>query len=172
MKYIMVDVEATGPCPGLYSMTEFGAVVIDNYLDKTFYGKMCPLEGASYIQAALDVTNRKMEELERWPDPRKTMMGFEVWLNRMRGDDRLIFLSDNNGFDWAYINYYCWKFLGYNPFGHSSNNIANVFGGLHKNLRKNIRNLRKTPHTHNPVDDAKGNAEAVMRMVNEYGLTL
>jgi hypothetical protein len=35
--FIVVDVEATGPCPGLYSMTELGAVVVEEPLTRTFY---------------------------------------------------------------------------------------------------------------------------------------
>jgi hypothetical protein len=170
MTLIVVDCEADGPCPGIYNLTEIGAVVVDRYLDKTFYGKMSPVTDNS-LQAALDVTHRTRAEIETWPDPEKVMKNFEVWLNRMN-DGQLVFISDNNGFDWQFTNYYFWKFLGRNPFGHSSNNLANVFGGMNKRIRKNFRDLRKTKHTHNPVDDAKGNAEAILRMVNEMGLEL
>jgi hypothetical protein len=34
---------------------------------------------------------------------------------------------------------------------------------------KNFKHLRKTRHTHRPVDDAKGNAEALLAM-REMGL--
>lgn len=40
MSYIMVDVESDGPIPGDYSMISFGAVVVDETLDKTFYGRL------------------------------------------------------------------------------------------------------------------------------------
>lgn len=32
----------------------------------------------------------------------------------------------------------------------------------------NFKHLRDTKHTHNPVDDAKGNAEAMMKIVEKY----
>jgi hypothetical protein len=41
-----------------------------------------------------------------------------------------------------------------------------------KDTFKNFKHLRKTKHTHNPVDDAKGNAEAVLYMRNEMGLRI
>jgi hypothetical protein len=31
-------------------------------------------------------------------------------------------------------------------------------------MTKNFKHLRKTPHTHHPVDDAKGHAEALLAM--------
>jgi hypothetical protein len=32
--------------------------------------------------------------------------------------------------------------------------------------------LRKTKHTHNPVDDAKGNAEALLHMIENMELRI
>jgi DNA polymerase III epsilon subunit-like protein len=171
MTYIMVDVEADGPTPGLYSMIEIGAVVVDREMNKTFHGKLYPITGL-YLPKALEVTGYTRMDTEKFPDPEKTMKGFDVWVRRMANGTFPVFISDNNGFDWAFVNYYFWKYLNSNPFGHSSNNLANVFGGLHKRVRTKFRHLRKTPHTHNPVDDAKGNVEAMLRMVNEYGLEI
>ena len=33
-----------------------------------------------------------------------------------------------------------------------------------KDVFRNFKHLRKTPHTHNPLDDAIGNAEALLEM--------
>ena len=73
-----------------------------------------------------------------------------------------MFVSDNNGFDWQFINWYFYHFLGRNPFGHSSTNLGALYKGLVKDMRKNFKHLRKTKHTHHPVDDARGNAEAML----------
>ncbi len=43
MSYIMVDIEADGAIPGDYSMISFGAVIVDDKLDRTFYGKLKPI---------------------------------------------------------------------------------------------------------------------------------
>ena len=40
MSYIVVDIEADGPIPGDYSMICFGAVIVDENLDKTFNGQL------------------------------------------------------------------------------------------------------------------------------------
>ncbi len=37
---------------------------------------------------------------------------------------------------------------------------------------QNLKHLRRTTHTHHPVDDAKGNAEALLTMKKEMGLKI
>lgn len=85
---------------------------------------------------------------------------------------RPIFISDNNGFDWMFVCWYFHHFLGRNPFGYSSQNLGSLYKGLVKDVYQNFKHLRKTSHTHHPVDDAKGNAEALLDMKNELGLRL
>jgi hypothetical protein len=51
-----------------------------------------------------------------------------------------------------------------NPFGYSSTNMGSLYKGMVKNTRKNFKHLRKTRHTHNPVDDCIGNCEAIHEM--------
>ena len=36
----------------------------------------------------------------------------------------------------------------------------------------NFKHLRQTEHTHDPVEDAKGNAEALLAMKQEMGLKI
>jgi len=43
MTYVMVDIESDGPIPSDYSMVSFGAVIVDDTLDKIFYGKLKPI---------------------------------------------------------------------------------------------------------------------------------
>ena len=50
------------------------------------------------------------------------------------------------------------------PFGHSSQNLGSLYKGLVQDTFKNFKHLRKTTHTHHPVDDARGNAEALLAM--------
>lgn len=170
---VMVDVEADGPCPGLYSMTEIGAIVVDNQLDKTFYGKFSPISPI-YKPEALAVTGYNRADIESWPDPQKTMWGFDTFLNNIsqNGKNRLVFWSDNNGFDWQFVNYYFHKFLDRNPFGHSSNNLANLYGGLNNKLRQNFNHLRIAKHSHNPLEDALGNAQAMLQIINQYKIEI
>ena len=43
MNYVVVDVESDGPIPAEFSMVCFGAVIFDDLLDKTFYGRTRPI---------------------------------------------------------------------------------------------------------------------------------
>jgi hypothetical protein len=66
-----------------------------------------------------------------------------------------MFVSDNNGFDWQFINWYFHHFTGSNPFGYSSTNLGSLCKGLVRDTFQSFKHLRQTPHTHNPVDDAR-----------------
>ncbi len=168
----MVDVESDGPIPGDFSMISFGAVLVDEQLDKTFYGKLKPIS-EKFIHEALAVSGHSREETLNFDDPKKVMEDFEQWIAGAcaeTGNDRPIFISDNNGFDWMFVCWYFHHFLGRNPFGHSSQNLGSLYKGLEKDTFKNFKHLRRTKHTHHPVDDAKGNAEALLTMKKELGL--
>lgn len=164
MSLIVVDVESDGPAPGLYSMVSFGAIVVDHKLDKTFYGKVKPISD-QWIPDALAISQITRQEHLSYNEPMDVMTEFNKWLvENSKGSP--VFISDNNGFDWQFINYYFHKYLGENPFGYSSRRIGDLFCGLEKDFgaNKKWKKLRKTKHTHNPVDDAKGNAEVLMKM--------
>jgi hypothetical protein len=164
----MVDIESDGPIPGDFSMISFGAVVVDDLLDKTFYGKLKPISD-NYKPEALAVSGHLREDTLMFEEPQKVMKDFADWI-KTNCRDKPIFISDNNGFDWMFICWYFHHFSGTNPFGHSSQNLGSLYKGLVKDTHKNFKHLRQTAHTHNPVDDAKGNAEALLIMQKKYGL--
>lgn len=168
MSYVMVDIEADGPIPGDYSMVCFGAVIVEPELERTFYGQLKPIS-EKWMPEALAVSGFTREETEAFDEPKLVMESFANWLRReSSGPPR--FISDNNGFDWQFINYYFHHFLEKNPFGHSSTNLGSLYKGVVKNVYENFKHLRATKHTHHPVDDAVGNAEAMLRMVEEHEL--
>ena len=166
MIYVSVDVEADGPCPGLYSMVCFGAVVVDAKLDKTFYGQTRPISD-DFIPSALAVSGFTRREHEKFDHPLETIFQFREWLFALN-DKRLIFISDNPAFDWQFINYYMFAFSHSNPFGWSGRRIGDLYCGWQQDLYANWKHLRKTTHDHNPVNDAKGNAEAFLYLQNEF----
>lgn len=169
MTYVMVDIEADGPAPPLYSMVSFGAVIVEPGLQRDFYCQLRPISD-QWIPDALAVSGHSREETMVFPDPEAVMRRFEGWLHA-ECSSRAIFISDNNGFDWQFINYYFHRFIGTNPFGHSSQNLGSLYKGLVRDTRKNFKHLRRTRHTHNPVDDARGNAEALLEM-QDLGLAI
>ena len=170
MAYIMVDVEADGPIPPDFSMICFGAVVVDSALDKTFYGQLRPISD-KWMPEKLEISGFSREQTLGFDNPLEVMGRFNSWVKEY-GSNRPIFISDNNGFDWQFINFYFHHFLGDNPFGYSSTNLGSLYKGLVKDTFKNFKHLRKTTHTHNHLDDAIGNAEVLLYMKNEMGLQI
>jgi hypothetical protein len=170
MSYFMVDVEADGPIPGRYSMVSFGAIVVEPGLQRTFYGQLRPISD-QFVPEALAVSKVTRDETLAFPDAGDVMRKFAQWIaDNTTG--RPAFISDNNGFDWQFINWYFHAFLGQNPFGHSSTNLGSLYKGLVKDTKKNFKHLRQSKHTHNPVDDARGNAEALLHLRDALGLKI
>ena len=170
MPYVMVDVEADGPIPGDYSMISFGAVIVEPRLDRTFYGRLKPVSD-KFVADALKVSGFSRAETLTFDDPQTVMADFRGWIRR-HCKGRKLFISDNNGFDWQFINWYFHHFLGENPFGFSSTNLGSLYKGMMKDMFVNFKHLRRTKHTHDPVDDARGNAEALLEMKDKLGLKI
>lgn len=161
-RIVIVDVEADGNIIGKNSMVCFGAVKFTDP-SVSFYGQTAPLSD-KYNPEALAVSGFSREEHEEFDSPLDVMKSFYQWLEENFEENPILF-SDNPQFDGAWINYYLLTFIGDNPFGWSSRRIGDLWCGFEKNLHSPWKHLRDTEHTHNPVDDATGNAEALMKML-------
>lgn len=150
-------------------MVSVGAVLVTPALDCSFYGQLRPIS-AQWIPGALAVSGHSRDQTLAFDDPREVMERFAAWI-AVSAKGRPIFVSDNNGFDWQFVNWYFHHFTGANPFGHSSVNLGSLYKGIVRDVRQSFKHLRRTPHTHNPVDDARGNAEALLAMA-EMGLKI
>jgi len=172
MSIFVVDVEADGPCPGEFSMISLGAVKVDHNLTNTFYAEFKPISDR-WVPEALAVSGFTREQTMEFQDPSKAIEQFAEWvLSNTNG--RAVFVSDNNGFDWQFVNYYFWRFIDGNPFGHSSRRIGDFYSGLEKDwfASSKWKRYRKTKHTHNPVDDALGNAEALRELAKKHNVRI
>ena len=149
---VFVDCEATGPCPGIGVLTEFGAV--DYETRRTFHGVLHDSEPDPANPVRSVITGRAY-------DPAEVFGGFTAWLDGL-GEGRPVFVSDNPAFDFQWINHGFWHALGDNPFGHSGRRIGDYYAGLTGDFRRaqDWKRFRVTPHDHNPVNDAMGNVEA------------
>jgi hypothetical protein len=184
VSYFMVDVETDGPFPGTldYSMIMLGCVLVRPDGVKTpgesrslraaptFYGELCPVS-QSYDPEYLGVVGVARSQTLAFAKPEETMRKFVEWVGE-NTVGRPMFVSDNNGFDFCFVAWYCHHFAGHNPFGHSSTNLGSLYKGLVKSTFENFKHLRVTKHTHNPVDDAMGNAEALLYMHDVLGLKI
>jgi hypothetical protein len=154
---IFVDCEATGPCPGLGELTEFGAVEYESR--QTFHGVIFASRPSAANPALSEVTGEAS-------DPVVVFTAFEEWIKSVT-KGRAIFVSDNPAYDFQWINYGFHHAIGRNPFGHSGRRISDFYAGLMGDFTKaqGWKRLRVTPHDHNPVNDAMGNVEAFERLL-------
>lgn len=166
MTWISVDVEADGPIPGDYSMTEIGAVIVDRP-QIGFHGLLAPISDL-WVPEALAVSGKTREETLAFPNAYHTMHRFVRWV-KDNAEPPYIFAADNNGFDWMFACWYLHHFVGENLFGFSSRNINDIYHGLTNDARSSFKHLRKTKHDHNPENDARGNAEVLLYIRDEMG---
>ncbi len=169
MSWFVVDVESDGPLLGVNSMVCFGAVKVTPELDTFFYGTTRPVSEV-YDERALAVSGFDRKEHELFDDPVKVMSEFADYLEE-NSQGRPVLISDNNGYDASWINYYFLKYYGANPFGWTSRRIGDMYCGMMKDAFASWKHLRTTKHTHHPVDDAMGNAEAILKM-KDLGLKI
>ena len=170
--YISVDIEADGPIPGEYSMSSFGAVVVDRP-NQNFYRELKPISERWDPQAAV-VSGLNRETLKKEGlHPADAMRQFADWVNSVVGSDsRPVFVSFNATFDWMFSHWYFMKYLGTDPFGISGLEMKSYYAGLmgvewgettKRYVAKNFPS--KQAHTHNALDDAKEQAEMFAGML-------
>lgn len=183
MLFICCDIETDGPAPSRFSMVELGAVVVQ--YDHTqamwvtgpeFVRRMRPVTSES-DPGALQAIGYTRAELEAFPhDAYVVMQDFNLWAGTVReGVSTPRFVADNAGFDWMFVCDYFWRYVGGNPFGFSCLSLTSFYQGIVRNLDRrkgSFKHLRQTRHTHNALDDARGNAEALCSILNNRVLNI
>ena len=142
---VSVDIECTGPCPGLHSMISIGAVAcIADETQKSgfrvvseFSANLYELEsGGMTEEQRLDIFHKHStrdpqtmagfwdKEREAWAEatkdpvePEIAMKDFKKWLNNLPSKGRPVFCAYPAGFDWPFIYWYFHKLTGSCPFG-------------------------------------------------------
>ena len=143
--YISLDVEASGPVPGIYSMLAIGACgvaddgsearVLDG-ADNEFKVLLKPLPAAANDPESLKFAGGLVPEelVLTGIEPRHAILALNEWMDRLRtatGAHRAMFLAHAASFDWMYIRYY-YEMLGIPcPFGFAGVDIkAYAMGAL------------------------------------------
>ncbi len=168
---IIVDCEASGPAPTFGDVISFGAVVVEPALNRTFRSPDMKPTCERFNEGAYKSIGLTRAEHENYTaSVADGFKSFHAWLKsleRAHEGDALVLVSDNPAFDWQWIN---WGFYhaGFdrNPFGHSARRIGDMYAGLtgKENNTSRWKKLRDTRHTHDPLDDAIGNAEAYLKI--------
>ena len=109
----MVDIETSGPILGTHSMTEIGAVVGSKekgVLDR-FEALIKPIGTA--VVASPDSFAKAKQSGEA---PDAAMKRFAAW-SAPYLKQKALFIARPAAFDWPWIVWYAWTYLGENPFG-------------------------------------------------------
>jgi len=138
--FVSVDVEASGPYPGRYSMLSLGACLVDEPM-QNFFCEFKPLSIEADAKA-MEVTGLSLERLAREGlDPAEAMQRFATWTRdcASKGSARPIFVGFNAAFDWAFVNHYFLHFVGNNPFGFAPLDIKSFYMGAARSTWSDTR---------------------------------
>ena len=135
--YFSVDVEASGPVPGLYNLVSIGAVPValgaNGWAPEgdRFYVELKPIGGA-FDKEAMAVHGISRSRLETLGVPAETAMkDLSAFVERRRAASqaRAVFVGHNAGFDWSYLSYYFALAKIPNPFGYKALDIKSLAMG-------------------------------------------
>ena len=124
--YVCVDIEASGPVPGLYNMVSIGGVVVrlkgDRHVrGESFYHELKPIS-EGFDPHAMSIHGIPRAHLEaNGVDARDALVDITEWVEQIRGNaERVLFVGHNAPFDWMYVAwYFAWAGLK-NPFGYNA----------------------------------------------------
>jgi hypothetical protein len=172
MSIFMVDLEADGPAPGLYSMVSFAAVKVDRSLATRFKAECFPV-GEKFDPESLAGCHLTREQTLGFGPPAQAIEDFVKWIE-LHNEGKIEVVSDNPAFDWSFLNYYLHKFHGSNPLGHSARRLGDFCAGLHGKWQPTTawKAWVQTEHTHDPLDDALGAAQGLIGLADAMGVEL
>lgn len=169
--YISVDIETSGPVPGVYNMLSLGACRVDAP-NHTFYAELRPVTEHALTEA-LQVSGFTLDQLARTGrDPQEVMIAFRDWIREVASGASPVFVGFNASFDWAFVNWYFHVFLGENPLGIGALDIKAYYMGL-SGRRWRETTSRQLPQqfqpahqaTHNALDDAIAQAQIFTKLL-------
>ncbi|HEV3158186.1 MAG TPA: 3'-5' exoribonuclease [Candidatus Baltobacteraceae bacterium] len=164
-----LDVEANGPCPGLFSMLSFGmaAFNVEKELVGTLSRNLDVLSDAGVDErttawwAREENASAYRRSREDLTSPARAMLECRAWLQSMRRFGKPVICGAPSGFDFTYLYYYFQRELGETPVGFASLDLRSYAAAV---LKKPYRNVGKRqyppewidnlPHTHVALDDA------------------
>lgn len=181
-KYISIDIEASGPTPGKYSMISFGACIVGNR-ELQFYRELKPLNH-NYVTEAMKIgclglrcldnlksqdefnpksgifNPRKVLELlsDVGEEVQKALSEYVSWIKLNTKGFKPIEAATAIKFDAMFTSWYFDNFYdGENPLGHSGEDMNSFYRGIMRNPNVsmkdlNLRDERSLPH--NALEDA------------------
>ncbi len=179
--YVSTDIEADGPSPGHHSMLSFASVAfsLDRTIHSSFERNLDLLPGATQHP---DTVRFWKTQPEAWDacrkdpiEPAVAMQDYLGWLGVLPGDP--IFVAHPVSFDYKFISWYLYEFVGEDPFRFSAVDMISYAMAVLKRPWRESRSpyLPKEwfdlehPHTHKAMDDAVEHAFLFCSMVEASG---
>ena len=181
--FMCIDIEASGPVPGLFNMVSLGAVPVRLGADgKWFVDTIELYQEYQPIFPGWDAGAEKIHQITRAHLEKEglqikpAMEALKEWCKSNSKKTRLVFVGHNAPFDWSFVAYY-YAYVGMdNPFGYNGlDTKAMAMGKLDlgwletskENLQKKLK-LREQDDKmiHNAVYDARYQAEILAALLN------
>jgi len=170
--YFCLDIEASGPVPGLFNMVSLGVVPVrvsptgHVISDEELYLEIKPIF-PGFDPSAMKIHGLTREHLDATGvEPNDAMQQLADWVKAQTGKTRPQFVGHNAPFDWMHIAYYFAHAGMANPFGYNAIDTKSLAMGVFslpwrdtnkEKLSKLLPNL--PPHdpkqVHNAVYDAR-----------------
>ncbi|MFN3202952.1 MAG: 3'-5' exoribonuclease domain-containing protein [Bradymonadia bacterium] len=170
--YFCVDLEASGPVPGIYNMVSVGAVEVRwdgerHQRGETVYIEIVP-EFDGFKAEAMAIHGLTVEHLKaNGVSAKEAMIQLDAWVKaRLQPGERPLFVGHNAPFDWMFVSwYFAWAGME-NPFGYNALDTKALTMGKHGLFWKQSNKekiLELYPHLEPPapekVHDALADAE-------------
>lgn len=175
--YFSCDVETDGSVPGSASMSSIG-MCVSGYDDGNGFVAVNPDEHGFYRelkpnceyfdQEAITVSGLDRDALiAHGSEPAAAMHECAAWIQQIAGERAPVFVAYPLGFDWMWTHVYFMRYTGSSPFGHSRHyDMKTAFavkaGVPVDSVGRNAFPAHlhsKREHTHNALDDARGQAD-------------
>lgn len=180
--YFSIDIEADGPIPGPYSMLSFAAVAfqINNHeMIKLgdFSANLDRLPNATQHPDTMKFWSRFPEAYKISREdtivPLSAMSNLKEWISIMSGENRPVMVEYPGDYDFMWIYWYFFSYLGNCPFGFCGYSIKSYANAVLKHRHFHSTNKRDMPkewfdpnlkHTHVALDDALEQAYIFVEM--------
>jgi hypothetical protein len=132
--YVSIDVEANGPAPGLYSMLSLGAAAFNKGGEELgrWEANLRPLREADEHPETMEWWQSQQDAYRvataDQQDPAEAMAAFVAWVEALPGQPLAV--GWPIVFDYGFVNWYCFRFVGRNPLGHNGLDIRSLAMGL------------------------------------------
>lgn len=188
MPFISIDIEASGPVPGLYDMISFGAVRVGHrdghyfvtedeiYLEiKPYYGGVDP--------EAMKVNRLDLEEIKaNGVTLAEAAQQIRTWTKKgATRSDPPAFVGYCATFDWAFVNDMFWRTGVKNPFGYKALDIRALAMGVLALPWLDLKQSTILPRlglepldpalAHNALVDARHQAKMLCSLLEKTGMT-